>query len=426
MLVQFTVNNFRSIKDTATLSMVSGSSNDKNVFTTGKLGLLRSAVIYGANASGKSNVLRALSFMRSMVLNEDKIVQSTDVLPHDPFRLSTETAQASSTFEVIFVVDSVRYRYGFEADTTTVYSEWLYEDAHGREANLFLRDTEKGTLTVNRTRFTEGRGLKVLDNSLFLWRCDQNGGEKAQIILRWFRNVNLLSGTQTSGYLRYTVQQMEHTEFRNRITQLVRVADLGIEEIAIEETEVTEEEIQGLQLPESLRKELASRTKPLVRVNVGTQHGVYDDRNNKVGDVTFGLEADESEGTKKYFSLSAPILDTITRGRILLIDELDASLHPMLVANLVELFHRPEVNTNNAQLIFVTHDTNLLNQSLFHTSQIWFTEKDERGGTHVSSLVEFKGIRKEDNIEKHYIQGKYGAIPYLGNFADALIDQSEG
>ena len=414
MLVQFTVDNFRSIKDTATLSMVSGSENEKNVFVARNQRLLRSAVIYGANASGKSNVLRALAFMRSLVLNEPKIVQSTDVLPHEPFRLSTETARASSTFEVVFIADETKYRYGFEADATMVYAEWLYEDSQGREARLFQRDTEEAVLSVNRSRFPEGRGLKVLDNSLFLWRCDQNGGEKSQRVLRWFRNINLLSGMNTSGYLRYTVEQMEHLEFRDRIMNLVRVADLGIEEIAVEKKQVTEDEIGRMNLPESVRD----------RITLRTSHSVYDALNNKVGTVKFELGVDESEGTKKYFSLSAPIMDTIRRGRILLIDELDASLHPMLVANLVALFNHPEVNTGNAQLIFVTHDTNLLNQSLFHKSQIWFTEKDEQGGTHLTSLVEFKGIRKEDNIEKHYIQGKYGAIPYLGDFSGAILNQS--
>ncbi len=420
MLVQFSVDNFRSIKDTATLSMVSGSDNEKNTFVARNYRLLRSAVIYGANASGKSNVLLALAFMRSLVLNEHKIVQSTDVLPHEPFRLSTETENASSTFEVVFVADGTKYRYGFEADATTVYAEWLFEDAHGREATLFQRDKDEAKLSVNRNRFPEGRGLKTIDNSLFLWRCDQNGGKISQRILRWFSNVNLLYGMNPSGYLRYTVEQMEQTAFRRQIMNLVHVADLGIEDIAVEKNQFTKDEIDQLTLPESVRSDAISGVTPLMRVEIGALHSKYDADNKRIGTETFELATEESEGTKKYFSLSAPILDTLYQGRILLIDELDASLHPMLVANLVTLFNHPEVNRHNAQLIFVTHDTNLLNQSLFHKSQIWFTEKDEQGGTHLTSLLEFRGIRKEDNIEKHYIQGKYGAIPFLGDFARAI------
>jgi AAA15 family ATPase/GTPase len=424
MLIQFSVDNFRSIKDTVTLSMISGSDNDKNDFSARNYRLLRSAVIYGANASGKSNVLLALAFMRSLVLNEHKIVQSTDVLPHQPFRLSTETEKASSTFEAVFIMDDIKYRYGFEADSTAVFGEWLYEDSHGREATLFFRDTDEERLTVNKNRFPEGRGLKVLDNSLFLWRCDQNGGEIAQRILRWFSNLNLLYGMNPSGYLRYTVDQMEHSEFRRQIMNLVHVADLGIEEIAVEKRQITKDEIDQLTLPEAVRSDVMSGVSPVMRVEIGALHGKYDADDNRAGTETFELGTDESEGTKKYFSLSAPILDTLRRGRILLIDELDASLHPMLVANLVSLFNRPEVNPHNAQLIFVTHDTNLLNQNLFHKSQIWFTEKDRQGSTHLTSLVEFRGIRKADNIEKHYIQGKYGAIPYLGDFSRAISIQA--
>lgn len=420
MLIQFSVNNFRSIKDTITLSMVSGSDNEKNTFTTRNYRLLRSAVIYGANASGKSNVLLAFAFMRSLVLNEHKIVQSTDTLPHEPFRLSTETEHASSTFEVVFVVDTIKYRYGFEADATTVYAEWLFEDSHGREATLFTRDKDTPNMSVNRNRFPEGRGLKTIDNSLFLWRCDQNGGMISQRILHWFRNINLLSGMNPSSYLKNTIEQMEQTAFRNQIVDLLRVADLGIEEVEVERNQFTRDEIEKLILPESVRSDALSGAKPLIRVKIGTVHKKFNENHEKTGTETFELGTQESEGTKKYFSLSAPILDTLSQGRILLIDELDASLHPMLVTNLVSLFNHPEINTHNAQLIFITHDTNLLNQSLFHKSQIWFTEKDEYGGTHLTSLVEFRGIRKDDNIQKHYIQGKYGAIPYLGDFSAAI------
>jgi AAA15 family ATPase/GTPase len=426
MMVQFTVKNYRSINDQVTLSLVSGSKNDKYTIEARGMSLLPSAVVYGANASGKSNVLRALSFMRSLALNESKVVQSTDELPYDPFRLSTETENAPSMFEVVFLAGQSKYRYGFEADGATIHAEWLFEDKRGREALLFSRDNAEAELYVNLQRFQEGKGLKVLDNSLFLWKCDQNGGHISGRVLEWFKGLNTVYGMHASGYVRYTVEQMAEPAFRDSIMRLVHVADLGIQDITVEKNSIPHEELAELALPESVRKQLAARVSPLVRLNINALHNKFDADNKDAGTVAFELGVDESEGTKKYFSLSAPILDTLRNGSIIIIDELDASLHPMLVANLVSLFHDPMVNTQNAQLIFATHDTNLLNQSLFHKSQIWFTEKDQLHSTRLTSLLEFRGVRREDNIEKHYIQGKYGAIPFLGDFSQALQTGTQG
>lgn len=420
MLVQFTVDNFRSIKDPVTFSLVSGSSDGTNSVGIGKYRLLKSAVIYGANASGKSNVLKALAFMRSLVLNDTKVVQSTDRLPHEPFRLSTETEGASSSFEIVFFADQVKYRYGFEADSTDVYAEWLFADERGREARLFFRDRSEDELYVNPERFREGKGVKVLNNSLFLWKCDQNGGTIARRILSWFKNMNLIFGMSPSQYLRYTVKQMEQAGFREEIVNLVSAADLGIRNVVLQREQISSDEVSGLKLPDAVKKRILEDDSPLVLVGVKAVHEKYNEKNQIVEDAQFDFGNDESEGTKKYFSLSAPILDTLKNGRILLIDELDASLHPLLVANLVTLFNDPSVNKKSAQLIFATHDTNLLNQALFHKSQIWFTEKDVYGATHLTSLVEYRNVRREDNVEKHYIQGKYGAIPILGDFTRAL------
>ncbi|HEY6874149.1 MAG TPA: ATP-binding protein [Geobacteraceae bacterium] len=423
MLIQFTVDNFRSIKDPATFSSVSGTNNNMNTFTGRGYTLLSSAVIYGANASGKSNILKAFGFMRSMVLNSRKVIQSTDNLSHEPFRLSTETESASSSFEVTFIAafseKPIKFRYGFEADSNTVYSEWLFADEKGKEAKLFFRDVEEGEFYVNLDKFREGKGLKdkVLKNHLFLWKCDQNGGEISKTILRWFQNLNLLDGIKHSDYMAYTLQQMSNTDFSSQIIKLVSIADLGIQDVLIEENEIPATEFERLSLPKELIDQIRSSKSPIMEVGIKAIHNKYDENQNIVGTEKFDMENDESEGTKKYFGLSAPFIDTLMNGKILLIDELDASLHPMLTISLISMFNNPKINTKNAQLIFATHDTNLLNLKLFHKSQIWFTEKDTSGATHLHSLVEYKNIRSTDNIEKHYIQGKYGAIPYIGAFS---------
>ncbi len=231
MFLQFSVNNYRSIKDTATFSMACGVKDNDNFFSVGKYDLLPSAVIYGANASGKSNLLHAMAFMRNMVLNKDKVIQSTDTLAYDPFRLNTSTKDASSTFEMLFFIGEAKYRYGFEADNTTIYSEWLFEDTSGRkEAKLFYRDTDEEHY-VNKTRFKEGYAffdtatskIKVSKNQLFLWKCDrEDDGIISKSILQWFESFNLIDGLDHDGYVNYTMKKMDDENFKHEIIKLVK------------------------------------------------------------------------------------------------------------------------------------------------------------------------------------------------------------
>lgn len=416
MLLQFTFDNFRSIKEPVTFSMVSGLHNQNTVIKTRNYDLLPSAVIYGANASGKSNVLQAFDFMKAMVLNSRKVVQSTDTLSHDPFRLSTETMNASSSFEVIFFSGQVKYRYGFEADSTNIYSEWLFADFKGKEAKLFFRDSDTDEFYINPDKFKEGKGVKVLSNSLFIWKCDQEGGKISRTVLEWFKNLNLLNGMRPSNYLSFTLSQMKNPEFHKEIKKLVSAADFGINDLRVKEDKAWIVSIDSTSLPPEVTEKIMQENSSMITIGIKTMHEKFDKDGKSTGFEEFELGIDESEGTKKYFCLSAPFIDTLRNGKILLVDELDASLHPLLTMALISLFNNPEINTRNAQLIFASHDTNLLNQKLFHKSQIWFTEKDRTGATHLHSLVEYKNVRATDNLEKHYIQGKFGAIPYIGHF----------
>jgi len=425
MILQFKVNNFRSIKDTAILNM----QTDKNIsiqnsFSVGKQHLLKSCVIYGANASGKSNVLKAMSFMREMVLNSSKVTQSTDPLPHAPFRLNTETETASSHFEIIFLHNNLKYRYGFEIDNTTVYAEWLFVVGESaRESRLFERDSDEKELYINPAKFKEGRGIKVSDNQLLLWRCDQQGGEISRTILQWFHNFNFLDGLENKAYFNFALKQMQNNAIKPELLDLLHKADLGIDELEIEERELSLEQLEKVSMPRQLREHLLKDQGEIKSIEMQTQHKKFDVDNKQVGVEAFQFEEDESQGTQKFFALSAPILDTLKHGKVLLIDELDSSLHPKLTEAFIRLFHNPEINKHNAQLIFTTHDTNLLSVSqLFARDQIWFTEKDQYGCTELYSLLEFrkntkgKDVRATDNLEKHYLQGLFGATPYLGAF----------
>ncbi len=416
MLVQFKVNNFKSIKDTIIFSLNTATNDKVNSFKIRNYELLTSTVIYGANATGKSNLLQAMAFMRNMVLNRDKVTQSTDSLSHQPFKLSLETETTSSTFEMVFFIDAIKYRYGFEADAQKVYSEWLFQDTDEKEAKLFFRDVDESpNLSVNDLIFKEGEGLKVLFNHLFIWKCDQEGGEISHSILKWFKNLNFIDGLENDAYINFTMQQMESDDFRQHIVSLVKIADLGIDDIAIEKTLLSEERINKLPVPDELKQMMLSKGGVHTAV-IKTEHTKYDKNLNSVGSIDFELKRDESIGTQKFVSISAPILDTLKDGSILLIDELDASLHPMMTRYLIGMFHDKEINKHNAQLIFVTHDTNLLDRFLFRHDQIWFSEKDKYGATDIYSLAEFKDIKSEEDFEKNYLQGKYGAIPYLGTF----------
>ncbi|MCT7547235.1 ATP-binding protein [Aliarcobacter butzleri] len=422
MLLQFSVSNYRSIKDKITFSMLSSSKNE-NTFKIKKYNLLNSAVIYGANASGKSNLLRAMAFMGRIVLNKTKVIQSTDTLPHDPFRLNNSTQDASSIFEIVLFIDEIKYRYGFELDNTTVYSEWLYADEKGKESKLFYRDADDEEY-VNSQKFKEGypffdnskSKIKISSNQLFIWKCDrEDDGIISKSILKWFNRFNLIDGLDHGGYISYTMKKMEDLNFKNEMIKLVKTADIGIEDITIEEEDVPLDMIEKLSLPASIKEEIL-KDGGLKSVSINTYHKKFDKDNNEIGNEIFELDDEESVGTRKFFKMSAPILNTLQEGKILIIDELDASLHPMLTKHLIKLFNDKNINTKNAQLIFATHDTNLLKPEIFKRDQIWFTEKDKYGSTTLYSILEIKGVRANDDFEKQYIQGKYGAVPYLGKF----------
>jgi AAA15 family ATPase/GTPase len=415
MLLQFTANNFKSIKNTTIFSMVTSSKDEGKSFKIKKYELLQSAIIYGANASGKSNFLKAMAFMRRIVLNRDKVILSTDKLLHYPFQLSTETEDSSSSFEMVFFINETKYRYGFELDDSTVYSEWLYADENGKESKLFYRDIDEDELYVNRIKFKEGLKLKVSKNQLFLWKCDQENGEISASILKWFSRLNMIDGMENEQYISEAMSQMEDEKYKKELVSLIRTADIGIEDVVLDERDIPKSVIEEMHLPPELKKQLlASDT--LKDMSLLTHHKKYDENNNEVGIATFELDKEESKGTQKFFKMSAPILNTLREGKVLIIDELDASLHPMLTKHLIKLFHNEKTNIHNAQLIFATHDTNLLHESMFRRDQIWLTQKDKYGVTELYSLAQFKNVRKNEDFEKKYIQGKYGGVPYLKDF----------
>lgn len=427
MLLQFSVKNFRTFKDKAVLSLIATNYDKEtreteNIYSDKVFGLrlLKSAVIYGANASGKSKLVAAFDFMRYFVINSSKESQKGEAIDVHPFRLSDETENEPSEFEVIFLFEEVIFRYGFEATKEKIISEWLYCKPKTKEVELFYR--EGNTIKTHNRNFAKGSTIAkeglVRDNALLVSVSAQFNEKTAISVIDWFKRLRTLSGLNESGYQGFTMGKTEDPEHKTKILELLKAADLGIQDIKLQKLDIGS-------LPKGMPKEL--RDKIIREVNedkkefvsdVLTTHKKYNINKIAIDNVSFSLDEDESSGTGKFFALTGPILDVIENGYTLVVDELDSKLHPNLVCKIVSLFNSKELNKKNAQLIFNTHDTNLLSSGLFRRDQIWFTNKDKYGEAKLYSLADFKSseVRKTESFEENYVRGKYGAVPFLGFF----------
>lgn len=428
MLLECSIENFLSIKQRITLSLEAAGISEfpENTFSKGKHTFLRSVVMYGANSSGKSNLLRAISFMRQLVLSSARL-SSTDGLGVTPFLLSTETRQAPSRFEVLFLQAGHRYRYGFEVSEHRVHTEWLFQTKAKAEKLLFVRDGEAIQLEKG---FEEGKGLeeKTRDNALFLSVVDQFNGPLAKSIMGWFRSMETISGLEHEAYRAETFRLIRETPSRPLMEAFLDKLDLGFDEVQTTEGPFDPASLPA-DMPPDLRKLFEQSLKSSTKIDFKTRHAVFDSSKQLVDYHYFNLDHQESSGTNKIFDLLGPIFEVLAKGAVLVVDELNAKLHPLLTKALVDLFHSPETNPRQAQLIFATHDTNLLTYGHFRRDQIYFTEKDKWGATDLYSLIEYKEegetIRKDRSFEKDYIQGRYGAIPYLGNLSELMSQWQE-
>lgn len=429
MLLEFSVGNFLSFKKRTTLSLVAANIKehvDTNIFSTERHGLLKGAVIYGANASGKSNFIKAMSTMRRMVLQSfDQ--SSTEELDVTPYLLSTETEKEPSLFEAIFIIDNIRYRYGFEVDDKQVHAEWLFEAPKKAEKAMFLREFDGIEVMKN---FPEGRELeeRTRDNALFLAVSDQFNGRVAKKIMRWFNNFITISGLTHEGYKGVTFGMLEDKQTSPTLLNFYKRLDLGFDDISINKKPFDPKELPK-DIPESLMRQLVTDLEGAFKIDIKTIHTKYDDQGKPAGHVEFEMRSQESSGTNKIFNISGPVFDVLNNGGVLVVDELDASLHPLLTLAVSRLFNSKQFNPNNAQLIFATHDTNLLYYGNYRRDQIYFVEKDQYGASDLYSLVEYKEegktIRKDRSFEKDYIEGRYGAIPFIGNLSNMISEWQE-
>jgi AAA15 family ATPase/GTPase len=422
-LLQFTVGNFLSFCDKKTFSMKASSIQDdprSNVVVQNRYKLLRTAAVYGANSSGKSNLIRAFTAMGEMVLMSIKLNDS-DLLNYRPFLLSNETKEAPTHFEIVYVEDSKRIRYGFEYTLTEIVAEWLFmkESTHA-EKPLFIR-TREGIGIVD-ADFPEGIDLeeKTNDNRLFLSLVAQLGGTISKQIMQWFKyGYSTISGLESLGYAAFTKNMFlnNRAECKEALAFFKKL-QLGFQDVSTEMREVDAHTFD--KAPDEI-KNLLNKLKGKKQMEVLTKHHVYNKAGKIVGEEIFSLENDESAGTNKIFELSGPIFDTLAKGTVLIVDELDAKMHPLISQYVVDLFNNPDTNPYCAQLIFTTHDTHLLSSKSLRRDQIWFTEKDKQECTDLYTIMDIRlpdgtKPRNDSNYERNYINGRYGAIPYIVNF----------
>lgn len=434
MLIEFTVGNFLSFKEPVTISMVSANPvkelQETNTFieSTGKFKLLKTAAVYGNNASGKSNLVSSMTYMKRFVLSSFKYSLNDEInqkLEVTNFLLDEKYEKLPTLFEIVFVYNNKRFRYGFEILNGNIKSEWLFFVNSTKEIELFTRNL--GIIKYNIRSFKEGKDLqeKTKDNVLFLSVCAQFNGDISDQVINWFKKLKLVSGLKDHYYQSYTIKQFtENEEFSNwasKIVSFLNINNIVSEEISNQITQQDKLELQNKDIKElftilnRITEKNNSKTMKLFTLHKKKS------LNDEVLDITFDLERQESEGTKKLLYLLGPIYDVLKHGSILVIDELDSRLHPLLTIKILELFsiHNP----NNAQMIFTSHDTNLLRNSIFRRDQIWFTEKEDDGSTDLYSLVEYKNFRarKDASFNKDYLNGKYGAIPVFSDL-DEIMD----
>jgi len=435
---EFSFGNFKSFKDIQTLNLSTAKIKSKNQeidiknVIAGKnnedVSFLKSKAIYGANASGKSNIIKAfVTFIRIVKtsVKDEKILHLVD-----SFRLSTETENQPSFFQIIFWYKNTKYRYGFELDDENITAEWLYGKPKDRELPFFIRDNQE-IIELDKTNYSEGDKLMTLlkddesddneifrSNSLFLSTLATFGfGKLSKQLIDSFSSMIIISGLGHQGMYKFAGDALSDGKKKKYIIDFLKYGDIGIEDVNA--IEISSDDLPD-DIDDDIRKDFDNKKKRKLLISTRKK---YDENLISNDTESFSFGTHESEGTQKLFELSPFIFEALKNKRPIIIDEFDARFHPLLTKKILQLFNSDE--NNGSQLIFTTHDTNLLSSDLLRRDQIEFVEKDKYGASHLYSLVQFKGIRNTASFEKDYIQGKYGAIPFLGDFSKLINTEDD-
>lgn len=423
MLIEFSITNFRSIREKQVFSMEPiGKIKElpDNVFSLGNHRLLRSTAIYGKNASGKSNLLMAFSALKFLVCKSGNFKMNHKIKCYEPFLFDKESSELPTKFEISFLgKDDKKYSYEIRFDEETILFEKLIYFPKNQPVKLFTRNKlkfEYGDIIKNKVGNIE---KNLFPNQLFLSKI---GTEKVEELIPPFlffdqylfvnipnQSCNICDKLIIDHHTELLFEE-KGSEYWENINKLLKIADTGINSISIRETKE-----EDFVFPDSISEERRKKFMKDNRLQVLLKHNIY--KNDEiVGEESIELD-EESSGTNRLLAIGGLILEALSDGTTFVLDELDRSLHPFLTKIIVQLFHSPRTNPNHAQLIFSTHDTSLLSGELFRRDQICFAEKDEKGVSSFYSLGDLKGVRKDVPFHKYYMKGLFGGVPNT-NFYD--------
>ena len=418
MLIQFSATNFLSFRDETVLSLSTNKDNShsKNLLSFKNERILPSVAIYGANAAGKSNLHKALTAAIIMIRNSNNL-QVDQPLMVTPFLLDSKSRFDKTKFDFIYTYNDVKYEYGFVLDSNQVWEEYLYEYKSSKPSLIFERSE------INKYKFTtktKSQLSQIVDkntsNKLFLATATSWNSDLTRDAYMWFATMIDTYDSQNLEDLMYTEfdrhQNNNDSSLNTFMLHLLKKADINIsnfnyESIKREVNQLPFELPPGLQ---GLMNPIPSAKKVLEQRRIVTSHQVVENGEKKEYPLNY---FDESNGTKRLFTYGPVLKNALENGRTIIIDEIDNALHPAMTKSLIEMFQNPNINKNNAQLIFNTHEISLLDLNLFRRDQIYFVEKNNKTGvSDLYSLDEFSP-RKSENIQKGYLQGRYGAMPFV-------------
>lgn len=423
MLLEFSLENFRSFGERQTFSLIAGAAAKKHPHVSFPTGnrlapfALTTACIFGANGSGKTNLVRAMHmFSRIISSSTDRNEDSFKKL-YQPFKLCKEARKSPTEFEAIFICEENLYQYGFSYNDKRVLSEWLFVKPNKKGSTLkqlFARDYDPDSGEYSWEYPSAGlKGHKSVwqdstkDTSLFLTTAAMLNSDVLNIPYKWSASLRVIYSNEQFASDQYSAKRSKNEEDKAKILGLLRAADGKIKDIVVEETDHDFSEMYDMfarDVREQIRKHIEKETALIPKFTRTSQDGE---------DINFEL-ADESSGTQTIFCLAGPWLNVLENGTTLVVDELHNSLHPNALRYLVNMFVDPNINTKGAQLIFTSHETSILTKNFLHRDQIWLTEKDDCESSEIFPLSDFEE-RSSSNLQKAYLDGRYGAVPKLGS-----------
>jgi AAA15 family ATPase/GTPase len=430
MIKSISIRNFRSIKDLVTLDF--SKSNRKksdlpNYVSIANTEIATTTVMYGANASGKSNLLRAFKALEYLVLNSSKFDPGDKIGPFEPFRLTKGFDKKFVGIEVEFFIDQIRYVYSLAFGERSIEQEKLFFFPLAKEAILFNRIKGK---EIQFGEYFKGEKKTIekltLPNQLFLSKAAENNAESILPVFQFFKNrikvYPFLNQYNESGLERFYAKRLAdepESAFSKKLNALICALDTGIKSISAKEMDWN-----SVKFPDNMPDNIRTKIQEDFKYEIKTVHDFFDEKNKNLGLIDFDID-EESTGTRSLLSIGGIIIDALEKGSVLVIDEFEKNLHPIIASYLIKLFNEKLFNQKNAQLVIATHDVTQLNEEVFNRNQVWFTQKNEIGATELIRCSDIKGLRLNAPLDKWYIAGRLGGTAIINDTDFVMAMQEE-